>query len=274
MEQKSDFITREQLQQQAAQIKPTTTKRFASALWLADPWGLICEMKQASPSAGTLREDYDPVAIAKSYQTGGATCLSVLTNEFFHGKDEHLQAVRTAVDLPILRKDFIISEYQVYETKVLRADAILLIAACLDDGQLQHLSELGVSLGLDVLLEVHSTDEAERVLTVAKNIAGLSKGTGKGKDQGEIDTEQGAILIGVNNRNLHNFEVDLTAGGKILSHLRKQCDYLLVGESGIKGTQDITNLQQAGAQGFLIGESFLRAPEPGEALKSFITNLL
>ena len=243
---------------QAAIADLPATKGFAEALRNAPTTAIIAEMKQKSPSAGMLREDYDPLAIAQAYQQAGANCLSVLTNEFFAGADEHIQQLSHQVSLPLLRKDFIIDEYQVYETRALGADALLLIAACLDDAELEKLANLGLELGLDLLLEVHNQPEAERAVGVVGRL-------------GDSERVEKSVLLGVNNRDLHSFKVDLSGGAKVLSYLRDTCDCLLVGESGIKGREDIDSLQAAGAQAFLIGESFMRAPDPGAALKEFIS---
>ena len=208
----------------------------------ADKPGVIAEIKRASPSKGVLREDFDPMAIARSYQLGGATCLSVLTdNEFFKGGGPILELARKACSLPVLRKDFIIDPYQVYETRVLGADCMLLIVAALTDDQLQELYALGKELNLDILVEVHDEQEMQRALTLKPT------------------------LLGVNNRNLHTFEVDLD----ITLRLREQfaSDGLLVTESGIHTQEDVHKMRENGIDLFLVGEAFMRASDPGQKLK-------
>ena len=207
----------------------------------------IAEIKKASPSAGLIRKDFSPPQLAKSYQEGGAACLSVLTNSFFQGENKHLQQAREAVDIPVLRKDFIIDEYQIHESRSLGADAILLIVACLDEATLQKFYALGVELGMDVLVEAHTLEEAD----MAEKI--------------------GASLIGVNNRNLKTFEVDLYAGGMILSHLQDKSGSILVAESGIHDAGCVKILHGCGAKAFLVGEKLMRAEDPGYALKQLIS---
>ena len=202
---------------------------------------VIAEIKKASPSKGLIRANFDPAAIAQSYQNGGAACLSVLTDEhFFQGHDQYLLAARAAVALPVLRKDFTIGRYQLYEARVLGADAILLIVSALDQNLLLDLAAEAIEIGLDVLVEVHN--EAEMVIAQASV----------------------SPLIGVNNRNLHNFETDLQHSIKLASMLA--ADQLLVSESGIHSRSDIERLQAAGIKSFLVGEAFMRADDPGQAL--------
>jgi len=203
---------------------------------------VIAEIKKASPSKGVIRADFDPAAIARSYQAGGAACLSVLTDvDFFQGSDEYLLAARAACALPVLRKDFIVDAYQVHEARALGADCVLLIAAALDDGQLGEFAYLADELGMDVLVEVHDLDELERVLPVP------------------------ARLLGVNNRNLRTFEVslDTTLG---LKHA-VPADRILVTESGILAAADVALMREAGVHAFLVGEAFMRQPDPGLALR-------
>lgn len=202
---------------------------------------VIAEIKKASPSRGLLREAFDPAQIAASYERGGATCLSVLTDvDFFRGADAYLQLARAASSLPVLRKDFIIDPYQVYEARVIGADAILLIVAALGDAMLLELLQLADHLGLDALVEVHDRDELERALLTP------------------------APLIGINNRNLRTFEtsVDVTLGlvGMIPG------DRLVVTESGIHTAEDVASLRSRGINAFLVGEAFMKASEPGEKL--------
>ena len=217
---------------------------FAAALHAriaAGHAGVIAEVKKASPSKGVIRERFDPSAIARSYEAGGAACLSVLTDiDFFQGHDTFLRHARAACALPVLRKDFIVDEYQVVEARVLGADCVLLIVAALDDAQLADYTHLALSLGMDVLVEVHDLDELERALPVP------------------------APLLGVNNRSLRTFEVslDTTLG------LRNAVpgDRLLVTESGIHTREDVAKMRANGVDAFLVGEAFMRAPEPGEEL--------
>ncbi len=227
-----------------AKVAPPA-RGFARALKAAvangDP-AVIAEVKKASPSKGVIRPDFHPADIAVSYEFGGAACLSVLTDEkFFQGHDRYLQEAREACTLPVLRKDFISDPYQVYEARVLGADCILLIVAALDDLQLSELSELALQLGMDVLVEVHDIDELERALQVP------------------------VPLIGINNRNLRTFEVSLQTTLSMRDAVPR--DRLLVTESGILGAADVAMMRAAGVHAFLVGEAFMRAEEPGEALR-------
>ncbi|CTP90529.1 indole-3-glycerol phosphate synthase TrpC [Xanthomonas graminis] len=227
-----------------AKVAPPV-RGFARALKAAvangDP-AVIAEVKKASPSKGVIRPDFHPADIAVSYEFGGAACLSVLTDEkFFQGHDRYLQEAREACTLPVLRKDFISDPYQVYEARVLGADCILLIVAALDDLQLSELSELALQLGMDVLVEVHDIDELERALQVP------------------------VPLIGINNRNLRTFEVSLQTTLSMRDAVPR--DRLLVTESGILGAADVAMMRAAGVHAFLVGEAFMRAEEPGEALR-------
>lgn len=202
---------------------------------------VIAEIKKASPSKGLIRADFDPVRIARQYEAGGATCLSVLTDrEFFQGANTYLQQARAACSLPVIRKDFIIDPYQIAEARAIGADCVLLIVAALDSSQLRELSRYAASVGIDVLVEVH--DEAEM----------------------DIALETGFDLIGVNNRNLHTFETDLGVTWRLASRL--PAGKLLVTESGIHSTEDVQSMLERGIFGFLVGESFMRAPDPGAKL--------
>lgn len=202
---------------------------------------IIAEIKKASPSKGVLRQDFDPVVIAQNYARYGATCLSILTDEaFFQGTDSYLQQVREISILPILRKDFIIDAYQVYESRVLGADCILLIVAALGDALLQDLAGLAEHLNMDVLIEVHNREELERALPL------------------------NMPLIGINNRNLHTFETQIETTLKLLPYTPSR--YTVVSESGIKTPQDVASLRQAGVHSFLVGETLMKADEPGVAL--------
>lgn len=202
---------------------------------------VIAEIKKASPSKGILRENFNPAAIAQSYEQHGAACLSVLTDkDYFQGSAEYLKAVRAAVNLPILRKDFMVDEYQVYEAKAMGADAILLIVAALDLPSMQKLEDLAQSLGLAVLVESHDAKELELAL--------------------KLKTK----LIGINNRNLKTFETSLNTTLTIKNAIPQ--DRIVITESGILAPQDVALMQQNQVNAFLVGEAFMRANDPGEAL--------
>lgn len=202
---------------------------------------VIAEVKKASPSKGVLRADFEPAAIARSYEAGGAACLSVLTDErFFQGSSAYLEQARAACTLPVLRKDFIVDEVQVHEARAMGADCVLLIAACLDDAELADLEACARGHGMDVLVEVHDAAELERALALRTR------------------------LVGVNNRNLRSFEVSLETTLDLLP--RVPGDRLLVTESGILTRADVQRMRVAGVHAFLVGEAFMRAPEPGAAL--------
>ena len=206
---------------------------------------IIAEIKKASPSKGLIREDFEPKKIAKEYEEGGATCLSVLTDEpFFQGKLEYLDSVRSSCELPILRKDFMIDLYQIYETKAYGGDCILLIVAALDIVQLKDFSQLARELNLDILIEVHSEDELNEALSINSK------------------------LIGINNRDLTTFEVDKNLAIKLARQIPK--DVIVVSESGISSREDILSSKEQGIHSFLIGESFMRKPNPGNALKDIL----
>ena len=232
-----------ELQARVASAPPV--RGFADAMRRAIANGepaVIAEVKKASPSKGVIRADFRPAEIAVSYEFGGASCLSVLTDvDFFQGADAYLQQAREACTLPVLRKDFIIDPYQVYEARVLGADCILLIVAALDDLQLASLSNLAMQLGMDVLVEVHDIDELERALQVP------------------------VPLVGINNRNLRTFEVSLDTTLSMKDAVPR--DRLLVTESGILGAGDVATLRAAGVNAFLVGEAFMRVEEPGEGLR-------
>lgn len=224
------------------------TRDFTGALRAkiaAGAAAVIAEVKKASPSKGVLRADFIPADIAQSYAEGdgkvSAACLSVLTDrQFFQGGVDYLKQARASCDLPVIRKDFIVDAYQVYESRAMGADAILLIAACLDDAQMRDFETIAVALGMAVLVEVHDSTELERALRLK------------------------TPLIGVNNRNLRTFEVSI----QTTIDLRAQVppDRLLVTESGIATRDDVAKLRAAGVHAFLVGEAFMRADEPGEAL--------
>ena len=207
---------------------------------------IIAEIKKASPSKGLIREDFEPKKIAEDYEANGASCLSVLTDEpFFQGKLEYLDMVRNTCSLPILRKDFMIDPYQIYETKASGGDCILLIVAALDLAQLKDFSQLAKELNLDVLIEVHSDEELNKALT--------------------IDPK----LVGINNRDLTTFEVDKNLALKLAKEISKEI--IVVSESGISSKEDILSSKEQGIHTFLIGESFMREPSPGKALKDILT---
>ena len=202
---------------------------------------VIAEIKKASPSKGVLRADFRPADIARSYAQGGAACLSVLTDiDFFQGSDAYLQEARAACALPVIRKDFIVDPYQVVEARVIGADCILLIAACLDDEQLHRLNAQAHDLGMDVLIEVHDGAELERALRT------------------------GNRLIGINNRNLRTFEVSLQTTLDLLERIPPE--RLVVTESGILAPQDVQLMRRHGVNAFLVGEAFMRADDPGARL--------
>ena len=203
---------------------------------------VIAEAKKASPSKGVMREDFDIRQIARSYQAGGATCMSVLTDkDFFQGSEEYLRQAREACDLPLIRKDFIIDPYQVVEARVIGADCILLIAAALQDQQMQELASLAGEFSLDVLIEVHDAEELHRVLPL------------------------GLKLVGINNRNLRTFETSLRTTIDLLDEIPD--DRIVVTESGIHTQQDVQLMREHNVNAFLVGEAFMREPEPGEKLK-------
>lgn len=230
---------------QARLADVSETRGFAEAIETRVTAGkpaVIAEVKKASPSKGVIRPDFDPAAIAKSYAKGGAACLSVLTDsDFFQGSEAFLQQARDACALPILRKDFIIDPYQVYEARLIGADCILLIVAALDDDVLLQLSLQAAELDLDVLCEVHDEDELERALALP------------------------VPLIGVNNRNLRSFETSLETSLRLQELM--EYDRILVAESGIRTPEDVAQLREGGINAFLVGEAFMRADDPGAELK-------
>jgi indole-3-glycerol phosphate synthase len=240
----------------AEKLKQATRPRgFAGALRARRTAGdvaLIAEIKKASPSKGLIRADFEPAQLAREYREGGATCLSVLTDEpYFQGRDEYLQAARAAVSLPVLRKDFALDPYQIRETRALGADCVLLILAALDDCTVQDLCEIALDLGLDVLAEVHDADELDRALKLPA--------------QGPHGNE---TMIGVNNRNLKTLAVDLATFETLAPRVPRE--RLLVAESGIRTQADIVRLERAGAGAFLVGESLMLKADVAQATKDLL----
>ena len=240
----------ETLRSQIQDLPPT--RDFIAALRsVTTPPAVIAEVKKASPSKGVIREDFDPVAIARAYASGGASCLSVLTDRtFFQGGFEVLVDVRQAVDLPLLCKEFILSPYQLYQARATGADAVLLIAAILSDQDLEYLRKAAKALTLDVLVEVHDEQELERVL----NLGGFP-------------------LIGINNRDLASFETDLATTERLMQRFGqqlRQSDSLLVSESGLFTHHDLDRVQSAGASAVLVGEALMRQQDVEAGLRSLI----
>lgn len=222
-----------------------TVRCFHTALQNSRQPGLIAEVKKASPSAGIIREDFSPVAIAKTYESAGAACLSVLTDEkYFQGHLDFLKQIRGVVDIPVMRKEFIIDRYQILEARVAGADCVLLIAECLGDDELQDLHDYARQLGMDTLIELYEPENLPRVLST------------------------GARLIGINNRDLRTFETTL----EHTFDLRKDVpdDVLLVSESGIRTNADITRLRDAGVGAVLVGESLMRCPDIAAAVQELM----
>ncbi len=235
----------EELRSQLATALPP--RDFEQSLRMSHPLGLIAEVKKASPSAGLIREDFHPVAIARTYEAHGAACLSVLTDKpFFQGSLEDLKAVRQAVSLPVLRKDFILDEYQLLEARAAGADAVLLIAECLSDRELSQLYSQTLALGMQALIELYDPENLSRILAL----------------------EPAPTLIGVNNRNLKTFVTDLNH----CITIRKQVpeSVLLVGESGIHGREDVLRLQRAGIHAILVGESLMRSDDIGAQVDAIL----
>ncbi len=224
-------------------IKPRGFESALRASIAVGKAGVIAEVKKASPSKGILREHFVPSEIAQSYEAGGASCLSVLTDvQFFQGSADYLRQARAACELPVLRKDFMIDEYQVFEARCWGADAILLIASALTDQQMADLEACAHSLGMDVLVEVHDGEELERALRLK------------------------TPLLGINNRNLRTFDVTLQTTLNLLSQIGKE--KLVVTESGIMNSADVRLMRENNVNAFLVGEAFMRAQNPGEALQT------
>jgi indole-3-glycerol phosphate synthase len=223
-------------------VRPGT---FRTALSQPDRVNIIGECKRRSPSRGVLRADYDPVAIARSYEAAGAAAISVLTEPtFFDGALEHLSAVRAAVTTPLLRKDFVVSDYQLLEARAAGADAVLLIVAALTDNELRRLLTTARDLGLDALVEVHDDEELERAVDV------------------------GAEIVGVNNRNLRTLTVDVEASERLIAKIPSQV--VAVSESGLKSGNELKRLRASGYRAFLIGERFMTSPDPGRLLAELL----
>ena len=230
-----------------AAAAPSRRGRFSAAISRADGVNIIAECKRRSPSRGVLRADYDPVAIAAAYADAGAAAVSVLTEPtFFDGSLEHLSGVRAAVSVPILRKDFIVSEYQLLEAKAAGADAVLLIVSALRPVELKVLHDHARRMGLDVLVEVHDATELA------------------------IALDAGARVVGVNNRNLRTLAVDLRASDALVAKVPS--DVVAVSESGLRTADDLRRLRTLGYRAFLIGERFMTAAEPGEQLKELLAS--
>ncbi len=207
---------------------------------------VIAEAKKASPSKGVIRESFDPASIAKSYERGGAACLSVLTDkDFFQGSEDYLIQARAACSLPVIRKDFIIDPYQIVEARSIGADCILLIVSCLEDQQMAELNAAARELGMDVLVEVHDQQELERSLPL------------------------GNTLVGINNRNLNTFETTLSTTFELLPSIPD--DRIVVTESAIHSHADVLAMRDHGVNAFLVGEAFMRAEDPGQKLKSLFS---
>jgi indole-3-glycerol phosphate synthase len=231
------------LREQLASAPPV--RNFFTPLATPGPIKLIAEVKKASPSKGVIRADFDPVAIARIYESHGATCLSVLTDEqYFQGSLDYLRQVRAAVNLPVLRKDFILDRYQVVEARVAGADAVLLIAECLDDCHLRSLHDEIVALGMTPLVELYEPDNLQRVF------------------------DAGATLIGINNRNLRTFETDLEHTLRMRRRVPDQC--VLVGESGIRTRADVERLESAGVDAMLVGETLMSQADIGVAVDELL----
>jgi len=232
-------VSAAELERRLADAPPV--RDFFAAIAAPGPIKLIAEVKKASPSAGVIRGDFDPVIIAQTYERHGATCLSVLTDEqYFQGRLEYLTAVRQAVSLPVLRKDFILDSYQLLEARAAGADAVLLIAECLDDCNLRKLHNEAIDLGMTPLVELYDPQNLPRVIAA------------------------GASLVGVNNRNLHTFEVSLDHTLRLRDAIPDEC--ALVSESGIKTHADVQRLQAADVDAILVGESLMREPDIGAAV--------
>ena len=247
IEERSSVMTIEQLAEKASQAD--AVRGFCDAMDRKVSGGhaaVIAEVKKASPSKGVIREHFDPADIARSYEEGGAACLSVLTDvDFFQGSEAALVAARQACSLPVIRKDFIVDPYQVLEARAMGADCILLIAAALEDEQMQALYEQAVGLGMDVLVEVHDADELQRSLALSP------------------------MLLGINNRDLRTFDVSLETTLSLLDSIPAGTH--VVTESGIMNSSDVLRMREANVHAFLVGEAFMRAENPGAALREMFS---
>ncbi|MFT5895167.1 MAG: indole-3-glycerol phosphate synthase [bacterium] len=241
--ERSALVSIEELVDKAAQADVVRGFCKAMDVQMADGRAaVIAEVKKASPSKGVLRDPFEPADIARSYEAGGAVCLSVLTDvDFFQGSEAALVAARQACSLPVIRKDFIIDPYQVVEARAMGADCILLIAAALEDDQMQLLYKQAVGLGMDVLVEVHDAIELQRSLSLSP------------------------MLLGINNRNLRTFDVSLDTTLELLDQIPKETK--IVTESGILNSNDVARMREANVHAFLVGEAFMRAKDPGAALQ-------
>lgn len=245
--ERSQTVSIAELRERAERSSPTRGFRDALVEKIEQGHaGVIAEIKKASPSKGVLREDFQPVDIAQSYERGGAACLSVLTDaDFFQGSEVYLQRARAACLLPVIRKDFIVDEYQVVEARAIGADCILLIASALDDVQMRELHAASLELGMDVLVEVHDAEELERAILLDGN------------------------MIGVNNRNLRTFDTSLQTTIDLLPQV--PVGTLLVTESGIHTPEHVALMRENNINAFLVGEAFMRAEDPGEKLSELFS---
>ena len=245
--ERSRAVSVEQLLEKAASA--SATRGFAAALAAKLAVGesaVIAEIKKASPSKGVIRENFDPAAIARSYAKGGAACLSVLTDvDFFQGADRFLTMAREACDLPVIRKDFIIDSYQIYEARAMGADCILLIVSALNEQQLYELHEVALTMGMDVLIEVHDVEELTTAL--------------------KLDNP----MVGINNRNLHSFDVSLDNTFQLLEQIPS--GKIVITESGIHNSDDVAVMRANNVNAFLVGEAFMRSQEPGEKLRELFS---
>ncbi|MCL1623213.1 indole-3-glycerol phosphate synthase TrpC [Moraxella sp. Tifton1] len=239
--------------------KTDTPRGFANALRgvaiSAGQVGIISEIKKASPSKGVICQNFDPIVTAQNYAKAGATCLSVLTDrDYFLGHDDYMQAARQACDLPVLRKDFMVDDYHIYESYALGADCILLIMACLDDKMVRRLHEIAIGLGMDTLIEIHTQDELERALKLPKSMHNI---------------------YGINNRDLNTFQVDLAHSIRLSQQLFDALgdDALVVSESGINNADDIHFMQKNNIHHFLIGEQFMKTDDAGQALANLLASV-
>lgn len=256
VERQREQLPLKELQRQLDQAPPV--RDFVAALTQSPhPVSLIAEVKKASPSRGILRDPFDPVAIAQSYEAGGASCLSVLTDErFFQGSGEYLRRIRQAVGIPILCKEFILYPYQILWARSLGADAVLLIAAILSDADLGYFLKLVRQLGMAALLEVHTSQELQRVLRLP-----------------QLQDSRGQVLIGINNRDLRTFAVDLNTTRNLLAaHSELLGDLPVVSESGIHTPADLQQLRAWGVRSVLVGEALVTQPDPGQAVRHLLSS--